>query len=215
MDKNNKLYKNQGIHVITALFTVEDGKFKVLLIKRKNEPFKNKWILVGGACYNNENVEDAMHREMYEKTGLKNISIDFFKVYSEPYRSPLMRMIAITYLGVIDCTKVKILKETTKTSDADWFQIDRIPELGYDHKEILEEAIEYLKKKIFESKILKELFPKTFTIPQLYSAYVSILDKKIDRRNFRKKLLADGIIRDTGKLQTQTGKKSAKLYSFV
>lgn len=215
MDKNNKLYKNQGIHVITALFTVEDGKFKVLLIKRKNELFKNKWILVGGACYNNENVEDAMHREMYEKTGLKNISIDFFKVYSEPYRSPLMRMIAITYLGVIDCTKVKILKETTKTSDADWFQIDRIPELGYDHKEILEEAIEYLKKKIFESKILKELFPKTFTIPQLYSAYVSILDKKIDRRNFRKKLLADGIIRDTGKLQTQTGKKSAKLYSFV
>ena len=126
-----------------------------------------------------------------------------------------MRMIAITYLGVIDCTKVKILKETTKTSDADWFQIDRIPELGYDHKEILEEAIEYLKKKIFESKILKELFPKTFTIPQLYSAYVSILEKKIDRRNFRKKLLADGIIRDTGKLQTQTGKKSAKLYSFV
>ena len=215
MDKNNKLYKNQGIHVITALFTVEDGKFKVLLIKRKNEPFKNKWILVGGACYNNENVEDAMQREMYEKTGLKNISIDFFKVYSEPYRSPLMRMIAITYLGVIDCTKVKILKETTKTSDADWFQIDRIPELGYDHKEILEEAIEYLKKKIFESKILKELFPKTFTIPQLYSAYVSILDKKIDRRNFRKKLLSDGIIKDTGKLQTQTGKKSAKLYSFV
>ena len=215
MDLSNKLYKNQGIHVITALFTVEDGKFKVLLIKRKNEPFKNKWILVGGACYNNENVEQAMKREMYEKTGLKNISFNFFRVYSNPNRSPLMRMIAITYLSVIDSTKVKVLKETTKTSDADWFEIDRVPELGYDHKEILSDAIEYLKEKIFESKILKKLFPKTFTIPQLYNAYVSIKKKKIDRRNFRKKLLNDGIIKDTGQLQIQEGKKSAKLYSFV
>lgn len=215
MDIKNKLYKNQGIHVITALFTVEDGKFKVLLIKRKNEPFKDKWILVGGACYNNEDVDQAMRREMYEKTGLKNISIDFFKVFSNPTRSPVMRMIAITYIGVIDCTKVKVLKETTKTSDADWFLIDRVPELGYDHKEILQQAIEYLKGKIFESKILKELFPKTFTLPQLYNAYVSILDKPIDRRNFRKKLLADGIIKDTGLLQAQEGKKSAKLYSFI
>lgn len=215
MDINNKLYKNQGIHVITALFTVEDGKFKVLLIKRKNEPYKNKWILVGGACYNNEDVEHAMKREMYEKTGLKNINFSFFKVYSNPTRSPLMRMIAITYLGVIDCKKVKILKETAKTSDADWFQIDRIPELGYDHKEILLDAINNLKQKMFESQILKGLFSETFTIPQLYNAYSSILDKKIDRRNFRKKLLNDGIIRDTGQVQINEGKKSAKLYAFV
>lgn len=215
MDINNKLYKNQGIHVITALFTVEDGKFKVLLIKRKNEPYKNKWILVGGACYNNEDVEHAMKREMYEKTGLKNINFSFFKVYSNPTRSPLMRMIAITYLGVIDCKKVKIIKETAKTSDADWFQIDRIPELGYDHKEILLDAINNLKQKMFESQILKGLFSETFTIPQLYNAYSSILDKKIDRRNFRKKLLNDGIIRDTGQVQINEGKKSAKLYAFV
>ena len=215
MDKNNPLYKNQGIHVLTALFTVENGKFKVLLIKRKNQPYKNKWILVGGACYNNEDVDQAMQREMLEKTGLKNINYEFFKVFSKPDRSPIMRMIAIAYVGVIDCNKVKVLKETTKTNDADWFQIDRVPELGYDHTEILEEAIEYLKKRIFNSHILKNLFPKYFTLPEVYNAYVSILDKKIDRRNFRKKLLADGIIIDTGKLLSQNGKKSAKLYSFA
>ena len=163
----------------------------------------------------NEDVEHAMKREMYEKTGLKNINFSFFKVYSNPTRSPLMRMIAITYLGVIDCKKVKIIKETAKTSDADWFQIDRIPELGYDHKEILLDAINNLKQKIFESQILKGLFSETFTIPQLYNAYSSILDKKIDRRNFRKKLLNDGIIRDTGQVQINEGKKSAKLYAFV
>ena len=214
MNKENPLYKNQGIHVITALFTVEEGKFKVLLIKRKNEPFKDKWILVGGACYNNEDTESAMKREMLEKTGLKNINLEFFKVFSNPDRSPLMRMIAIAYIGVIDCKKVKLLKETTKTKDADWFLIDRIPELGYDHSEILKQAIEFLKVKIFNSQILKNLFPKKFTLPQLYGAYKSILNRDIDRRNFRKKLISDGIIQDTGEILNQEGKKSAKLYSF-
>lgn len=214
MNKENPLYKNQGIHVITALFTVEEGKFKVLLIKRKNEPFKDKWILVGGACYNNEDTESAMKREMLEKTGLKNINFEFFKVFSKPDRSPLMRMIAIAYIGVIDCKKVKLLKETTKTKDADWFLIDRIPELGYDHSEILKQAIEFLKVKIFNSQILKNLFPKKFTLPQLYGAYKSILNRDIDRRNFRKKLISDGIIQDTGEILNQEGKKSAKLYSF-
>ena len=194
MDKNNPLYKNQGIHVITALFTVENGKFKVLLIKRKNQPFKDKWILIGGACYNNEDVYDAMKREMAEKTGLKNINFEFFNIFSKPNRSPIMRMLAVVFIGVIDSTKVKILKETSKTEDADWFLIDRIPELGYDHKEILEKSIEFLKKRIFKSQILKNLFPKTFTLPQLYNAYVSILNKAVDRRNFRKKLLSGGII---------------------
>ena len=214
MNKDNPLYKNQGIHVLTSLFTVEDGKFKVLLIKRKNEPFKDKWILVGGACYNNETTDDAMKREMFEKTGLKNINFEFFNIFSRPDRSPLMRMLAVAYVGVIDCKKVKILRETTKTKDADWFQIDRVPELGYDHKEILEKSIEYLRKRIFDSIILKNLFPKTFTLPQLYNAYVSILNKNIDRRNFRKKMLSYNIIEDTGLYESESGKKPAKLYSF-
>lgn len=214
MDKNNPLYKGQGIHVITSLFTVEDGKFKVLLIKRKNQPFKDKWIMVGGACYNNETVDEAMRREMYEKTGLKNVEIEFFKVFSDPNRSPVMRMIAIAYIGVIDCKKVKILKETAKTKDADWFQIDRVPDLGYDHKEILSQSIEYLKTKIFESRILKNLFPPFFTLPDLYNAYASILDRPLDRRNFRKKLLNENIIEDTGKEKIEMGKKPAKLYQF-
>ncbi len=214
MKKGNPLYKNQGIHVITALFTVENGKFKVLLIKRNNEPFKNMWILIGGACYNNETVEQAMQREMYEKTGLKNIQTTFFKVYSDPNRSPIMRMLAVVYIGVIDCKKVKVLKKTTKTKDADWFMIDRVPPLGYDHSKILVDAIEYLKEKIFDSQILKNLFPPTFTLPQICNAYQSILEKDLDRRNFRKKLLSIGIIEPTGESEAVVGKKPAKLYRF-
>ena len=214
MEKDNPLYKNQGIHVITALFTVEDGNFKVLLLKRDNQPFKNMWTLVGGACYNNETVEEAMQREMYEKTGLKNIKTTFFKVYSDPNRSPIMRMLAVVYIGVIDCKKVKILKKTTKTKDADWFLIDRVPPLAYDHNKILTDAIEFLKEKMFDSQILKNLFPQTFILPEISNAYQSILDKEIDRRNFRKRLISSGIIEPTGEYEATTGKKPAKLYRF-
>lgn len=215
MDIKNPLYKNQGIHAVLALFTVENGKFKVFLIQRKNEPFKDKWILIGGACYNNEDVDTAMKRELLEKTGMKDIHFQMFNVYSKPDRSPVCRMIAIAYLGVIDCNRVKYLKETTKTQDADWFEISHIPELGYDHTEILGDAIEFLKKKIFDSAILKDLFPKYFTLPDIHSAYESILNRKIDRRNFRKRLLQKNIIADTGMVQEVAGKKPAKLYKFV
>ncbi len=215
MDIKNPLYKNQGIHVVLALFTTENGKVKVFLIKRKNQPFKGKWILVGGACYNNEDVDSAMKREMYEKAGLKNINYRMFNVYSKPDRSPVCRMIAIAYIGVIDSSRVKFLKETTKTQDADWFLIDRIPNLGYDHQEILEDAIEYLKKQIFDTTILKDLFPKYFTLPQLHKTYESILNKNIDRRNFRKRLLQQNIIIETGKLEEIAGKKPSKLYMFA
>lgn len=215
MQVNNPLYKNQGIHTVLALFTVEDGKFKVFLIKRKNEPFKDKWILIGGACYNNEDVDSAMEREMIEKTGIKNIKYKMFNVYSRPDRSPVCRMICIAYIGVMDYKRVKFLKNTPKTQDADWFEIDRVPALGYDHLEILDGAIEYLREKIFDSDILKDLFPKDFTLPELHKAYECILNKKIDRRNFRKKLLNQNIIKDTGKYQETQGRKPSKLYQFL
>lgn len=215
MDIKNPLYKNQGIHVLLALFTVEDGKFKVFLIKRNNAPYKDTWILAGGACYNNEDADTAMKRELLEKTGIKGIKAQMFNVYSDPYRSPVCRMIAIGYIGVIDYKRVRFLKTTEKTKDADWFSIDRVPALGYDHAKILEGAIEYLRSRIFDSDILKDLFPKDFTLPELHKAYECILNKKIDRRNFRKRLLQQNIIKDTGLYEEGTGRKPSKLYQFT
>lgn len=215
MDIHNPLYKNQGIHALLALFTVENGVFKVFLIKRKNQPYKDKWVLIGGACYNNEDVDTAMKREMMEKTGIKNVKYKMFNVYSKPDRSPVCRMIAVAHIGVIDYKRVKFLKETATTQDADWFAIDRVPALGFDHQEILDGAIEYLKEQIFDSDILKDLFPKEFTLPELHKAYECILNKKFDRRNFRKRLLQQNLIQDTGESAHGEGKKPSKLYTFV
>ena len=215
MKVDDKRYQNQGLHVVLSLFTVDKGKFKVLLIKRKNEPFKNKWILVGGCAYNTETGKQAMERELYEKTNIKNINFNMFDVFTDPNRSPLKRMIAIGYIGVSDASILQNFKQTEKASDADWFEIDRVPELGYDHKEILDKAIQMLKKLIFTTNIMKKLYPNTFTMPELQMTYEKILDTTLDRRNFRKKLISANIIEETNQTIKQENVKTTKLYRFT
>lgn len=214
MEKNNVLYKEQGIHVITAIFTVEQGVTKVLLVKRKNQPYKDYWILTGGALYNNEELYAGARREIFEKSGIKDIEISQFKAFGEVNRSPVMRMLAVAFIGVIDSKRVEFMRETMKTSDADWFPIDRVPVLGYDHDLILKDALVELQKKIVTTNILKSLFPDLFTIPELQKAYEAILNKKFDRRNFRKKFLSLNLIEDTNTTGKFEGNKPAKLYRF-
>ncbi len=214
MNVKDKLYKNQGIHVITAIFTVEQGNTKVLLVKRKNEPFMGDWILTGGALYNNEDLYEGAKREIKEKTGIENIGIIQFGVFGKVNRAPTMRMVAIAYIGVIDSKRVAILRETLRTSNADWFSINKVPPLGFDHNEILVEALKELQRQITSSTILKALFPDSFSLPELQKVYEAILEKKLDRRNFRKKMLSLNLIEDTGDTAKFEGKKPAKQYRF-
>ena len=214
MEVNNPLYKKIGVHLIASIFTVEKGIVKVLLIRRFNEPFKGMWALVGGALYNNEELEVGIQREIFEKTGISGVDVSMFNSFGKLNRSPLQRMIALSYVGVIDSYKVNVIKETLKTSDADWFPLDEIPELAYDHKEILASAVEELKVRIVKSDILKELYPKGFTMPEIQKVYENILDKKFDKRNFRKKLLSLGIIEETNKSEIFEGRKPAKIFKF-
>lgn len=214
MEIKNPLYKNIGAHVISSIFTIDKGKIKVLLIKRNNEPFKDKWALVGGAMYNNELIENAALRELKEKTNIDNIELTFVGVEDSLDRSPLQRMFAFNFIGLVDIEKVNLLKETTKTNDADWFSIDNIPSLAYDHNKVLSQSIEKLKEMIISSNILKKLYPNGFTIPEIHKVYESILGVEIDRRNFRKKLISQNIIIDTNETINFEGKKPAKKYKF-
>ena len=214
MEIKNPLYKNIGAHVINTVFTIDKGEIKVLLIKRNNEPFKGKWALPGGAMYNNELIEESAKRELKEKTNITDIDLLFVGVEDKVDRSPLLRMLAFIYIGLVDIEKVNILKETNKTIDADWFSINNIPELAYDHNNVLLKAIEKLKDMIISSNILKKLYPKGFTIPEIHKVYEEILGIEIDRRNFRKKLLTQNIIIDTNETINFEGKKPAKKYKF-
>ena len=214
MELNNPLYKNMGAHVINSIFTIDKGIVKVLLIKRTNEPYKDTWALVSGAMYNNELIEVAAKRELKEKTNLEKINLELVEVFDDIDRSPLLRMIGFSFIGIVDIEKAKFLKETNKTSDAEWFDINQIPNLAYDHNKILTAAIEKLKELIVSSSILKILYPKGFSIPEIHKVYESILNKEIDRRNFRKKILASGLVKDTNTTINFEGRKPAKLYVF-
>ena len=214
MEVHNPLYQNQGIHVITSLFTVEQGVVKVLLVKRKNEPFYGEWVLTGGALYNNESLEDGAYRELKEKSGIDGVLIKPFGVFGRVDRSPLMRMVAVAFIGIIDSCRVSILRESRNTSDALWVPIDKIPKLGYDHNEIVLAAMEELKKDIVNSNILKSLFPDGVTLPELQKTYEAILGKKFDRRNFRKKILSLNLLEDTNKVGRFEGNRPAKIYQF-
>lgn len=214
MEVNNPLYKNQGIHVISSIFTVDHGDVKVLLIKRTNEPFKDSWALVGGALHNDEDLIDGLNREIKEKCGLENIKNYLVDVYGEVNRSPVMRMVAISYIGIIDYTIVNIKKNTLKTSDAEFFCLNDALKLNlaYDHRIIIEDAFKKLKEFILTTNILSGLFPGDFSMPELQKVYETILNEKLDRRNFRRKILT--LVEDTGKSINFEGKKKAKLYRF-
>ena len=212
MELKNPLYKNIGIHVVNSIFTVDNGIVKVLLIKRNNEPYKDYWALPGGGLYNNELVLDGAKRELKEKTGITNVDLKMYKIFDKVDRSPIKRMIAIAYIGVIDKNKANLIKETNKTSTSDWFDINSIPRLAYDYNEILSGAVEELKNMIQSTDILRSLFPEEFTLPELQQVFESILKTKYDRRNFRKKMINCNYIVDTNKTMTYKGKKPAKLY---
>lgn len=214
MKYKDKRYLKQGIHVLACIFTVKNGDFKILLINRKLEPFKNMWSLVGGALYNNETVEDGLRREIFEKSGIKDIELINFGIYSRVDRAPNFRMVALPFITVIDSEKYEILRETSHTNDARWFSISKLPEMAFDHDEIVRDGIKYLKENIESPKILKNLLPKEFALPELLKTYESAMGIKLDRRNFRKKLITNKVIEDTGKMQVTKGVKSSKLYRF-
>ena len=214
MEVNNPKYEHQGIHVIASIFTIDKGKLKILLVKRKNNPYQGHWALTGGALYNDEDLEDGLNREIYEKTGLEHIEVKLANVFGKKNRSPVMRMVAVTYIGIIDASKVEIAKSTLKTSNAEWFSIDEVPHLAYYHNEIIADAIKKLKEEILKTDLLKVFFPNGFTLPELQKVYESILEKKLDRRNFRKKILNMDMIIPTEEEKIFEGKKKAKIYIF-
>ena len=214
MEVNNKLYKNIGVHVITTLFTVDKGVVKVLLVRRTNEPYRGYWALPSGALYNNELLCDGCARELKEKTGLVGIDLEFASYFDRVDRSSLMRMIGISFMGVINTDGICLQQETLKTSSADFFDISSVPLLAYDHNNVIDKSIEILRSRILDSNILKGLLPREFTLPELQSVYECLLGNSIDRRNFRKKLINEGIIEDLNKTIVFKGKRPAKLYRF-
>lgn len=205
---------NNYLETLISIFTIDKSELKVLLLRKKTEPYKGYWILPGNALKNDETLEDNVTDTVLDKTGLLNVYIEQCYTFSSIDRDPDARVIATSFIGLVDSKSVEIKREERPEYETAWFSISELPKLGYDHENILARNIDYLKKKIVNSNVLKSLFPSDFTLPELQHVYEQILGKELDRRNFRKKFIGLDLIEDTLEKNTGFNGRPAKLYRF-
>ena len=205
---------NNYLETLISIFTIDKGDLKVLLLRKKTEPYKGYWILPGNALRNDETLEDNVTDAVLDKTGLLSVYIEQCYTFSNIDRDPDGRVIATSFIGLVDSKSVEIKREERPEYETAWFSVSELPKLGYDHETILARNVEYLKKKIINSNVLKSLFPSDFTLPELQNVYEQILGKKLDRRNFRKKFIGLDLIEDTLEKNTGFNGRPAKLYRF-
>lgn len=205
---------NNILETLVSIFTVNDGDVKVLLMRKKTEPYKGYWILPGDYVKNNETLEDNIVDTIYKKLGISSIYLEQANSYSSLERNPEGRVIAFNFLALVDSVSIKLKRVEREDYETNWFSIDSIPKMGYDHEIILDKAIELLKNKLSDFNALKYLFPSDFTLPELQGAYEQLMKVKIDRRNFRKKILKSSLIEPTGDKNDGFMGRPANLYRF-
>lgn len=201
------------VAVDAVVFGYFNNDLQLLLIQQKFGATKNQWALPGGFVLNDESLNDAVNRELMEETGLKVSYLEQLYTFGEPNRDPRCRVVSIAYLGLIN-PKKGVLRAATDAKDARWFSVKSLPKLAYDHAAIIDKGLERLKSKIKYQPIGFELLETNFPFSDLENLYQTILDKKIDRRNFRKKVLSFNILEETNEFFQAASGRPAKLYKF-
>ncbi|MEP7270156.1 MAG: NUDIX domain-containing protein [Acidobacteriota bacterium] len=202
-----------SVTVDLVIFTIAENDLRVLLIRRKQGPFRNCWALPGGFVEMNESLEDAAARELKEEVGVENVYLEQLFTFGEPKRDPRGRVISVSYFALVDAERQRIVA-ASDAADAGWRTVFDPPPLAFDHDRILEYAVWRLRNKLEWTTVGYELLPKRFTLSQLQRVYEIILQKPIDKRNFRKKILAQGQLRELDETRTDGAHRPAKLYSF-
>lgn len=198
-----------------VIFGFDEGELKILLIERNEEPFKGWFALPGYFVENTESIETAAQRILYESTGLKGIYMEQFYTFGALGRHPQGRVITVAYYAMIRLNRQKEVKPVTDfAKQAVWVNVKDIPELAFDHSRIFRKGFEKIRNSIGYQPIAFELLPEKFTLTQLQNLYEVILNKKLDKRNFRKKMLSYDILRELDEKQKGVSYRAAKLYKF-
>ncbi len=205
---------NTNIESIITIFTVDEDKLKVLLMRKKEEPYKGYWVLPNSMVKNDETIEDNLTNLVYDKLGIKSLYIEQCRTYSNIDRYPDSRVVGVNHIGIIDPVTLLLKREAREDVETAWFPITDLPKLGYDHGYIIEKTLSILGKKLNSASYIRNLFKADFTLPELERVLTSILDTKVDRRNFRKRLLKLNIIEPTGDMSEGHNGRPAKLYRF-
>ncbi len=199
------------VAVDCIIFGFDQNDLKLLLTRRSFQPEKGKWSLIGGFVEEDESLDDAAKRILFKLTGLWNIFMEEVKVFSEVNRDPVERTISVAYYALI---KINENLKLSAEYGAQWFSINELPELIFDHGKMVEDAHRKLKSMAKHQPIGFELLPKKLTIPQLRRLYEAIYREELDKRNFSRKILAMNMLEKLDEKDKSCSKKGAYLYSF-
>ena len=194
------------------IFGFDEQSLKILLIRRGFEPEKGKWSLMGGFIQPDESPDEAAVHILQSLTGLEGVYLEQLHTFGEPSRDPIERTLSIAYFALIDIHKYE--KALTDEYHPEWFPLDKMPKLVFDHTQMVTMAKEKLRYKAALHPLLFELLPKKFTIPQLQQLYESIYETNFDKRNFSRKVLSTKLLikqEDKDKIGSKKGAYYYKL----
>lgn len=201
-----------SVTVDVIIFTLRDNYLQVLLIKRKYPPFQEVWAIPGGFVGIDESLEEAALRELEEETGVCDVYLEQLYTFGEVDRDPRGRVITVAYFALVPAAAIDP-HAGSDAAETGWWSMYDLPPLAFDHAEILAYALKRLRYKLEYTAVGFELLPEVFTLSELQAAYEVILREKLDKRNFRRKILDADIIEGTEMYRTGEG-RPAKLYRF-
>ena len=202
--------KTHEITVDVVILTLKNDALQVLLVKRLTEPFKDKWAIPGGYIRLSENLDQAALRILKERTNVDNIYLEQLYTFGDPLRHPNSRVITCAYFALVRAEDLNV----NITDDVCWHKVSTLPPLAYDHKEILDYSLKRTRERLELCPVAYQLLNEKFTLTEMQKAYELIMNKSLDKRNFRKKVLTtDGLI-ELDEYTKSSSKRPARLYTF-
>jgi 8-oxo-dGTP diphosphatase len=205
-------YPHPALTVDVVVFAVDDD-LKVMLIQRDLPPFEGSWALPGGFVRIDESLDEAARRELREETGLQDIYLEQLYTFGAVDRDPRERVVSVAYYALVNLDGHNV-RPATDARSAAWFSLADLPALAFDHARILQTAFRRLQSKVQYEPLGFELLPEKFTLRQLQRLYEVVLDRELDKRNFRKKMLGMEIVEETSDVEQDVAHRAARLYRF-
>lgn len=202
-----------AVTVDCVVFGHDDEELQVLLVQRDVKPFEGCWALPGGFVRMEESLEDAARRELVEETGIDKLYLEQLYTFGEPDRDPRGRVITVAYYALVKMSDHRA-NAATDARDAAWYPVAALPTLAFDHRQVIDLALARLRGKVRYEPIGFELLPRKFTLSQLQRLYEVILERRLDKRNFRKKILAMGLLEALNEKQEKVAHRAAQLFRF-
>ena len=204
-------YPHPAVTVDIVIFTLRDGQLKLLLIRRGGDPYRGRWALPGGFIRLEEDLDESARRELEEETGVTDVYLEQLYTFGAPRRDPRERVITVAYYALIPSDRIQ-LRAATDAEAVGWFGMEELPQLAFDHGDIIAMAHARLTAKLDYSTLGFQFLAEEFTLPELQSVYETILRAELDKRNFRKWVLALEQIEETGGERRDGAHRPAKLY---